>query len=67
MVTGSPSLGFNEKTGLLLFLCCFSPELFIHELAGNEEKHESSDEFESRPDLTTNGGVRCPLAFLKSL
>ena len=34
--------------------------LFI--LAGNDNMHESSEEFEIRPDLTTDCGVSCPLA-----
>ena len=34
--------------------------LFI--LAGNYDMHESSEEFEIRPDLTTDCGVSCPLA-----
>ena len=29
-------------------------------LAGNEDIHESSEEFEVRPDRTTDGGVSCP-------
>ena len=33
-----------------LFLGCFYPILFI--LAGNDDMHESSEEFEIRPDLT---------------
>ena len=28
-------------------------------LAGNEDMHESSEEFEVRPDLTTDCGVSC--------
>ena len=39
------------------------PILFI--LAGNDDMHESSEEFEIRPDLTTDCGVSCPLAFEK--
>ena len=29
-------------------------------LAGNEDMHKSLDEFEFRPDPTTNLGVSCP-------
>ena len=48
-----------EKTVLPLFLSCFfHPILFI--LAGNDDMHESSEEFETRPDLTTDCGVSCP-------
>ena len=36
----------------------FHPFLFI--LAGNDDMHESSDEFEFRPDWTTDCGVSCP-------
>ena len=48
-----------EKTVLPLFLSCFFyPILFI--LAGNDDMHESSEEFETRSDLTTDCGVSCP-------
>ena len=41
-----------EKTVLPLFLdCFFSPILFI--LAGNDDMHESLEEFEIWPDPTT--------------
>ena len=40
------------------FLECFDRILFI--LAGNEYMHESLDEFEIWPDLTTDFGVSCP-------
>ena len=46
--------------------CChflsavFHPILFI--LAGNDDMHESSEEFEIRHDPTTDCGVSCPLA-----
>ena len=36
----------------------FDPILFI--LAGNEDMHKISDEFEFRPDRTTDYGVSCP-------
>ena len=42
----------------LLFSAVFDPIFFI--LAGNENMHESSEEFEVQPDRTTDGGVRCP-------
>ena len=38
--------------------CLFYPILFI--LAGNDEMHESSGEFEIRPEPTTGCGVSCP-------
>ena len=31
-------------------------------LAGNEDMHESLDEFKFRPDITTNSRVICPCA-----
>ena len=40
------------------FLVFFYPILFI--LTGNEDKHKISDEFEFRPDRTTDYGVSCP-------
>ena len=36
----------------------FDQILFI--LAGNEDMHKSLDEFELRPDPTTDYGVSCP-------
>ena len=45
---------------LPLFLAVFYPILFI--LAGNDDMHESSEEFEIWPDLTTDCGVSYPLA-----
>ena len=48
------------KTVLPLSLGCFYPICFI--LAGNDDMHESIEEFEIRPDLTTDCGVSCPLA-----
>ena len=47
-----------EKTVLPLFLAVFYPILFI--IAGNDDMHESSEEFEFRPDPTTDCGVSCP-------
>ena len=41
-----------------LFSFVFDPILFI--LAGNEDMHKISDEFEFRPDRTTDYGVSCP-------
>ena len=39
------------------FLAVFYPILFI--LAGNDNMHESSEESEIRPDLTTDCRVSC--------
>ena len=40
------------------FSIAFDPILFKH--AGNEDMHNILDEFEFRPDLTTDYGVSCP-------
>ena len=42
-----------------LFHDCFYPILFI--LAGNDDMHESSEEFGIQPDLSTDCRVSCPL------
>ena len=42
------------------FLVAFDPILFL--LAGNEDMHKISDEFEFQPDRTTDYGVNCPWA-----
>ena len=47
-----------EKTVSHLFSAVFHPFLFI--LAINDEMQESSDEFEFRPDWTTDYRVSCP-------
>ena len=44
-----------KKRCLHFFLAVFHPFLFI--LAGNDDMHESLDEFEFRPDWTTDCGV----------
>ena len=46
-----------EKLRHHIFSAVFDRILFI--LAGNEDMHKSFDEFEFRPDLTTNYGVSC--------
>ena len=40
-------------------LRCHATALII--LAGNDDMHESSEEFEFWPDWTTHCGVSCPL------
>ena len=45
---------------ILELLGSFNPILFI--LAGNEDMHKISDEFEFRPDRTSDYGVSCLLA-----
>ena len=47
-----------EKTFCHFFSAFFYPILFI--LAGNDDMHESSEEFELLPDLSTDCGVSCP-------
>ena len=42
------------------FSVAIDPILF--KLAGNEDMHNILDEFEFRPDLTTDYGVSCPWA-----
>ena len=52
------------KRCLHLFSVDFYPILFI--LAGNEDMHKISDEFEFQPDRTTDYGVSCPWASKKN-
>ena len=47
-----------EKTCRHFFSAIFYPILFI--LAGNDDMHESSEEFKFLPDPTTDCGVSCP-------
>ena len=51
------------KWCLHLFSVVFNPILFI--LAGNEDMHKISDEFEFLPDWTIYYGVSCPWASKK--
>ena len=60
MATDSSHRVIMGKTVLQLFLSFFYPILFI--LAGNNDMHESLEEFEIRPDQTTDCGVSCTLA-----
>ena len=53
-----------ENMVLPLFLGCFYPIPFI--LAGNDDMHESLEEFEFLLDPTTDRGVSCPRASEKS-
>ena len=48
----------TESPSLHLFLVVFDPVLLI--LAGNEDMHKISDEFEFQSDRTTDYGVSCP-------
>ena len=38
------------------------PSIHLFKLAGNEDMHNILDEFEFRPDVTTDYGVSCPWA-----
>ena len=46
------------KIGHHFFSAVIDPLLFKH--AGNEDMHNILDEFQFRPDLTTDYGVSCP-------
>ena len=52
------------KSVLQFFSAVLDRILFI--LAGNNVMHDSLDEFEMLPDLTTNHIVSCPLGSIKS-
>ena len=54
-----------ENVVLQLFLHCSYWILFILEC--NNDIHESLDEFEKLPDLTTDHRVSCPLGSKKSM
>ena len=58
MATDSSYRVIMGKTASSRFLDCFDRILFI--LAGNDDMHESLDEFEIWPDSTTDNGVSCP-------
>ena len=58
MATDSSHRVILVKTASSRFLECFDRILFI--LAGNDDMHESLDEFEIWLDLTTDYGVSCP-------
>ena len=51
-------LAYNGENDVHLFSVVFDPILFI--LAGNEDMHKIADEFEFRPDRTTDYEVSCP-------
>ena len=53
-------------------LCCGHSSVFVFQwiffiLAGNKNNYNISDEFEFRPDLTSDWGFACPLVFEKSI
>ena len=54
-----PPLIYNGESDVSTFFSVvFDPILFM--LAGNEDMHKLADEFEFRPDWTTDYGVSCP-------
>ena len=53
-----PLANNGENDVSSLFSVVFDPNLFI--LAGNKDMHKISDEFEFRPDRTTDYEVSCP-------
>ena len=59
----SPLTYNGENDVLQLFSIVFCRILFI--LTGNEDMHKISNEFEFRPDRTTDYGVSCPWASKK--
>ena len=58
MATNSSHRVIMEKQCFHFFSAVFHPILFI--LAGNDDMHGSSQEFEIQPDLITDCGVSCP-------
>ena len=58
MVSMATGRVITEKRCCHFFSAVFYSTLFI--LAGNDDMHESSEEFEMWPDLTTDCGVSCP-------
>ena len=58
MATDSSHRVIMGKTASSRFLDAFDRILFI--LAGNDDMHESLDEFEIWPDSTMDYGVSCP-------
>ena len=66
LITGLAALerlkGFHR---LIMGKCCLHASSFIFyriiiKIAGNQERHKSSDEFDFRPNQTTHFGVTCP-------
>ena len=52
-----PPLTYNGKNDVSSFSGLF---LILFILAGKEDMHKISDQFEFRPDQTTDYGVGCP-------
>ena len=60
--SGERSLPFGL---LVMGKCCLHASSFIFDriiikVAGNQDRHKSSDEFDFGPDRTTHFGVTCP-------
>ena len=53
-----PPLTYTGENDVFTFSLVLDPTVFI--LAGNEDMHKITDEFEFRPDRTTDYGVSCP-------
>ena len=64
MATDSSHRVIMGKRRHHVFSKAFDRILFI--LTGNDDIHESLDEFEIWPDSTTDYGVSCPLAYEKN-
>ena len=58
-----PPLTYNGESDIAIFSVAFDPILFI--LAGKEDMHKISHEFEFRSDRTTDYGVICPWTYKK--
>ena len=52
-------INYNGKNSVATFSRLFF-YLILFILAGNDDMHESSEEFEIRPDPTTDRRVSCP-------
>ena len=58
MVTDRVMIGKRCTVDPHFFSAVFHPFLFL--LAGNDDMHETSDEFQFPPDWTIDCGVSCP-------
>ena len=58
MATGSSNRGIMGKRFFIVFSTVFDRVLLL--IAGNDAMHKSLNEFEIRPDPTTDYGVRRP-------
>ena len=60
-----PPLTYNGENDVSTFSRLFLIRSFLY-FAGNKDMHKISDEFEFRPDRTTDYGVSCPWGLKKS-